>query len=133
VLNSLSGELFRESCTCLGYGGRFVEIGRKDYLEDMLIPSRFFLANITFAYVDLALMIEVERPVVRELLRSVVDLASSGAVALTSITKMPISEIVSAFRTIQAAKHMGKIILSVEPQQQVKVGRIKVRISAQLY
>jgi emericellamide synthase (highly reducing iterative type I polyketide synthase) len=121
VLNSLSGELFRESCACLAYGGRFVEIGRKDYLEDMLIPSRFFLANITFAYVDLALMIEVERPVVHELLRSVVDLASSGAVALTSITKMPISEIVPAFRTIQAAKHMGKIILTVEPQQQVKV------------
>jgi NADPH:quinone reductase-like Zn-dependent oxidoreductase len=34
VLNSLSGDMFRESCNTLAPFGRFVEIGRKDLMED---------------------------------------------------------------------------------------------------
>lgn len=121
VLNSLGGDMFRESCNTIAPYGRFVEIGRKEFLEDMLMPTKFLLKNITFAYVDLALLIEDNKPLVNRLLHDVIELMASGAVRPISSTTMPISEMEAAFRHIQAGKHIGKVILSVQDQQVVKV------------
>lgn len=121
VLNSLGGDVFRESCNTVAPYGRFVEIGRKEFLDDMLMPAKFLLKNITFAYVDLALLIDDNKPLVGQLLQNVMDLMSYGAIRPTSITTMPISEIEAAFRHIQAGKHIGKVILKVEDDQQVKI------------
>jgi emericellamide synthase (highly reducing iterative type I polyketide synthase) len=125
VLNSLGGDMFRESCNSVAPYGRFVEIGRKDFQDDMLMPTRFLLRNITFAYVDLALLIEDNKPLVKRLLQDVIYLMASGAVRPTSITTMPISDMETAFRQIQAGKHIGKVILTVEEGQQAKVGLLQ--------
>ncbi|KAF2721125.1 putative polyketide synthase [Polychaeton citri CBS 116435] len=121
ILNSLGGEMFRETCNSIAAYGRFVEIGRKDFLDDMPMPSRFLLKNVTFAYVDLALLIEEKRSLVRRVLHDVVDLIAVGAIHPTTITTWPISEIETAFRHIQARKHIGKVILTVEDNQLVKI------------
>ncbi|KAL4782889.1 hypothetical protein BJX76DRAFT_358522 [Aspergillus varians] len=120
VLNSLSGDIFRESCNLLASFGRFVEIGRKDLMDDALMPMEFLLRNITFSYVDLTAIIEQRKPLARRLLRDVANLASAGAIRPVTLTTMPISDIETAFRQIQAGKHTGKIILTVEENQQVK-------------
>ncbi|KAH7025271.1 putative polyketide synthase [Microdochium trichocladiopsis] len=121
VLNSLGGDMFRESCNIVAPYGRFVEIGRKEFLEDMLMPSRFLLKNITFAYVDLALLIEDKKPLAKRILQDVIRLMDSGAVRPTSIINMPISEIESAFRLMQTGQQIGKVILSVQENQMAKV------------
>ncbi|KAF2157804.1 putative polyketide synthase [Myriangium duriaei CBS 260.36] len=121
VLNSLAGDVFRETCNTVAPYGRFVEIGRKQFMDDMLMPSRFFLKNITFSYVDLALMIEETKPTVRRLLEDVIRLMGNGDIYPTTIKTMPISEIESAFRMIQAGKHIGKLILTVEESQMAKI------------
>ncbi|KAL2814138.1 hypothetical protein BJX63DRAFT_393019 [Aspergillus granulosus] len=120
VLNSLSGEMFRESCNLVAPFGRFVEIGRKDLMDDALMPMEFLLRNITFAYVDLTAVIEEKKPLARRLLRDVAELAEAGSIHPVTLTTMPISEIETAFRQIQAGKHTGKIILTVEDNQEVK-------------
>lgn len=121
VLNSLSGEMFRESCNSLAPFGRFVEIGRKDLMEDALMPMEYLLKNITFAYVDLAHVIVTRKPLAKKLLQEVMDLFSRGAVKPVKVTKYPISQIGDAFRLIQAGKHTGKVVLTVEPEQKVPV------------
>ncbi|PNP48840.1 hypothetical protein THARTR1_10285 [Trichoderma harzianum] len=121
VLNSLGEEMFRESCNTIAPFGRFVEIGRKDLMDDALMPMEFLLKNITFAYVDLALVIEKAKPLAQRLLRDVVSLVPTGAVRPVMITALPISEMEAAFRLIQAGKHMGKIILTVSEDQKVKI------------
>ena len=73
ILNSLAGELFRESLECLESFGRFIEIGKKDFLDDAL-PTKFLLRNITFSCVDLVQMINEDKMLVRRLLNDVVDL-----------------------------------------------------------
>ncbi|KAL4915858.1 hypothetical protein BDW62DRAFT_203310 [Aspergillus aurantiobrunneus] len=119
VLNSLGGEMFRESCNLLASFGRFVEIGRKDLMDDALMPMEFLLRNITFSYVDLTAIIEQRKPLARRLLRDVADLASANSIKPVTLTTMPISDIETAFRQIQAGKHTGKIILTVEENQEV--------------
>ncbi|KAJ0414844.1 hypothetical protein BJY00DRAFT_318416 [Aspergillus carlsbadensis] len=120
ILNSLSGEMFRESCNLVAPFGRFVEIGRKDLMDDVLMPMEFLLRNITFAYVDLTAVIMDKKPLARRLLRDVAELAEAGSINSVTLTTMPISEIETAFRQIQAGKHTGKIILTVEDNQEVK-------------
>ncbi|KAK4169040.1 polyketide synthase [Cladorrhinum sp. PSN259] len=119
VLNSLSGEMFRLSCELVAPFGRFVEIGRKDLMDDALMPTQFLLRNVTFAYVDFAAVIDQNKPLAGRLLRSVVALASAGSIRPVTITTMNISEIESAFRLIQAGKHMGKLVLTVDDDQLV--------------
>ncbi|KAL2825065.1 hypothetical protein BDW59DRAFT_162011 [Aspergillus cavernicola] len=120
ILNSLGGEMFRESCNLVAPFGRFVEIGRKDLMDDALMPMEFLLRNITFAYVDLTAIIEQKKSLSRRLLRDVAHLAEAGFIRPVTLTTMPISDIETAFRQIQAGKHTGKIILTVEENQEVK-------------
>jgi emericellamide synthase (highly reducing iterative type I polyketide synthase) len=121
VLNSLSGEIFRESCNSLAPFGRFVEIGRKDLMEDALMPMEFLLKNITFSYVDFAHIIDVRKPLAREVMGEVMALFALGTIEPVRLTRFPISQIGDAFRLIQAGKHTGKVILTVEPEQTVPV------------
>ncbi|XDG05071.1 hypothetical protein ABKA04_004686 [Annulohypoxylon sp. FPYF3050] len=120
VLNSLSGEMFRYSTNILAPFGRFVEIGRKDLMDDVLMPMGFLLNNVTLAYVDLSLIIEQNKPLAKRLLADVESLMTKKSIRPVMLTTMPISDIETAFRLIQAGKHTGKIILRVEPKQQVK-------------
>ncbi|KAI9162667.1 BcPKS11, polyketide synthase [Paramyrothecium foliicola] len=124
VLNSLGGEMFRESCNTLAAHGRFVEIGRKDLMENALMPMEFLLNNITFAYVDFAHILATRTMLAHQLLGDVMKLFASGAVQHVRQTKYPISEMAAAFRLIQAGKHTGKVILTVEPENKVKVSKL---------
>ncbi|KAF4994613.1 hypothetical protein FDECE_13060, partial [Fusarium decemcellulare] len=121
VLNSLGGEMFRESCNTVAPHGRFVEIGRKDLMEDALMPMEFLLNNITFAYVDFAHILATKTRLASQLLGDVMKLFADGAVQHVRLTKYPISEMAAAFRLIQAGKHTGKVILTVDPEDKVQV------------
>ncbi|KAG8676086.1 Highly reducing polyketide synthase 40 [Fusarium poae] len=120
ILNSLAGELFRESLECLTSFGRFIEIGKKDFLDDALMPTKFLLQNITFACVDLVQMINEDKPLVHRLLNDVVELVASGQLKdEVNLQLYKLGEIESAFRLISAGKHMGKVILTVDQGETV--------------
>ncbi|TGO47720.1 hypothetical protein BOTNAR_0510g00040 [Botryotinia narcissicola] len=121
VLNSLGGEMFRESCNTLAAHGRFVEIGRKDLMENALMPMEFLLNNITFTYVDFAHILATKTWLASQLLGDVMKLFASGAVQHVRQIKYPISEMAAAFRLIQAGKHTGKVVLTVDPEVKVQV------------
>lgn len=48
VLNSLSGELFQAAINCMARGGRFLELGKVDFLNRTSIDSNVFLKNCSF-------------------------------------------------------------------------------------
>ena len=121
VLNSLGGEMFRESCNTLAGHGRFVEIGRKDLMENTLMPMEFLLDNISFVYVDFAHILETRTKLANQLLGEAMKLFASGAVQPVRQLRYPISEMATAFRLIQAGKHTGKVILTVDPDVKVQV------------
>ncbi|KUL87368.1 hypothetical protein ZTR_04649 [Talaromyces verruculosus] len=121
VLNSLSVEMFRESTNVVAPFGRFVEIGRKDLMDDALMPMEYLLKCVTFAYVDMALVIAKAKTLAQRVLHDVIELINAGAIGPVSITTMPISKLEDAFRLIQAGKHIGKVILTVEEDQKVKI------------
>ena len=56
VLNSLTGAAQRAGLELLAFGGRFVEIGKRDVYANTRLGLFPFRRNLAFHYVDLALM-----------------------------------------------------------------------------
>ncbi|KAL4941948.1 hypothetical protein BDV06DRAFT_222645 [Aspergillus oleicola] len=120
VLNSVRDDAFRETTNLVAPFGRFVYIGCDQPAEDALLPMGFLQRNVTFSYVDMSMIIDYDRALARRLLASAIALAMTPGIQQVSIVTMPISQINQAFRQIQQAQHVGKVVLTVEEGQAVK-------------
>lgn len=122
VLNSLAGDALRATWECVATFGRFIEIGKRDILANSGLGMAVFERNVMFASVDLTI-VAAERPLVmKRLLDDVFRLLSYGAIKpIGPITAFPISNLEAAFRTLQAGKTHGKILVTVSPDDTVKV------------
>ncbi|KAL4978763.1 polyketide synthase [Aspergillus desertorum] len=122
VLNSLAGELMHETWNCLAHYGRFVEIGKKDIQLNKRLEMRPFKDAVGFTSFDLVHLGDYRGPALSRVLRTVVDLLDAEAIrTITPITIYPISEIGRAFRQMQAGKHIGKIVLTPQLGDRVKI------------
>ncbi len=113
VLNSLIGPAQRAGLELLAFGGRFVEIGKRDVYEHTRVDLYPFRRNLTFYYADLALMTTNAPKSIGALLRKVYELVGSGVLPVPEHTVHPLAEAATAIRAISAAEHTGKLVLSV--------------------
>ena len=132
VLNSLTGAAQRAGVELLAFGGRFIEIGKKDIYGDTRMGLFPFRRNLSFYGVDLALMCSTHPSKIRELLSTVYQLTADGVLPQPETTHYPLSEAATAIRVMSAAEHTGKLILSIPrtgrstvvvPPQQAQVFR----------
>lgn len=113
VLNSLTGAAQRAGIELLAFGGRFIEIGKKDIYGDTRMGLFPFRRNLSFYGVDLALMCKTHPAQIRELLDTVYRLTADGALPQPETTHYPLAEAATAIRVMGAAEHTGKLLLSV--------------------
>jgi NADPH:quinone reductase-like Zn-dependent oxidoreductase/NADP-dependent 3-hydroxy acid dehydrogenase YdfG len=117
VLNTLSGELLRVSCTCLAIFGVFIEFGLRDITDNMRLDLRPFSKSITFTSLDMPTLIARDPQIVGEALREVFQLLRDAVVRVPQpLTIYSANQVEQAFRTMQQGKHRGKIVLSFEPK-----------------
>lgn len=122
VLNSLAGDLLRESWNCLAPFGRFIEIGKADITKNTRLEMLPFENNVAFASVDLTKVAQKRPKLMRRLLSDVSRLITDGSVRpISPVIVYPISEIQLAFRTLQAGKNTGKIVVVPREGCEVKV------------
>ncbi|TVY92322.1 Reducing polyketide synthase [Lachnellula willkommii] len=127
VLNSLAGDLLRETWDSLSHFGRFIEIGKRDIVGNSRLEMSRFEHNAMFASVDLT-VVAAERPkIMKRLLSDVFDLINKGLVkAISPITTYPMSSVETAFRTLQSGKIMGKIVIVPRLADQVRAVPSKI-------
>ncbi|BBZ76968.1 polyketide synthase [Mycolicibacterium anyangense] len=113
VLNSLTGAAQRAGLELLATGGRFVEIGKRDVYGNTRLGLFPFRHNLTFCYVDLALMSLTHPQRVGELLREVYARTAAGELPPAKHTDYPMTEAATAIRVMSAAQHTGKLLLEV--------------------
>jgi acyl transferase domain-containing protein/acyl carrier protein len=113
VLNSVTGAAQRAGLELLAFGGRFVEIGKRDIYGDTRLGLFPFRRNLSFYGVDLALMTITHPDKVRGLLETVYRLTADGSLPLPEITRYPLTEAATAIRRIGGAQHTGKLVLDV--------------------
>ncbi|MGI9161829.1 MAG: sulfolipid-1 biosynthesis phthioceranic/hydroxyphthioceranic acid synthase [Mycobacterium sp.] len=113
VLNSLTGAAQQAGVELLAFGGRFIEIGKKDIYGDTRMGLFPFRRNLSFYGVDLALMCSTHPARIRELLDTVYRLTAEGYLPQPETTHYPLADAATAIRVMSAAEHTGKLILSV--------------------
>ena len=123
ILNSLAGDALLATWQCLASFGRFVEIGKRDIVNNTRLEMAPFSKNISFSSVDLIVVL-TERPLLmKSLLSKVFDLYRQGFVRpITPLSTFPISDVESAFRSLQSGKNLGKITITLGEADMVKVG-----------
>ncbi|KAJ5548829.1 hypothetical protein N7513_006063 [Penicillium frequentans] len=130
VLNSLSGQLLQETFNCLAPFGHFVEIGKFDMERNNHLEMVPFTRVASFSSIDLLALVRLASPQIFRVLASVARLIEQKVISpVDPVTVFPLSEIEKAFRQMQAGKHMGKIVLSVSPQEIVPVSGAIVQLA----
>lgn len=124
ILNCLSGHLLQHTWELIAENGRFIEIGKKDFLENNYLPMRPFIKNVTFSGVDLRRIINTRPSVVKEWLSTIVRLLEYGKITpIRPITTMHASQISMGLRKLQAGHNIGKIVIKIEGNENVLIER----------
>ena len=122
VLNCLSGEALQASWRCLADFGRFVEIGKRDLVQNNRLEMNGFINCTTFSVVDLGLLVEQKPWMVKKLMADIVEMFNCNKIKMVSpLNFFKMSEIQDAMRLMQAGKHMGKVVIRAEEDDMVRV------------
>lgn len=113
VLNSLAGEAMRRSLDVLKPFGRFLELGKRDFVENTPIGLRPLKNNISYFGID-ADQLQTQRPrLAAKLFNEMVALFREGVLSPLPYRVFSADRIVDAFRVMQQARHIGKIVVSM--------------------
>lgn len=122
ILNSLSGELLRESWNCIAMFGRFVELGKKDIESNAKLEMSSFIKNATFFGVSIEAIFRHRQPLGTTLMTRVMELVRTKVIShISPLVVHPISRVEDAFRAMQARTHLGKVIIVAGSDERVKV------------
>jgi acyl transferase domain-containing protein/acyl carrier protein len=111
VLNSLNGELMERSLGVLRPFGRFLELGKRDLYRNTAVGIRPLRHNVSYFAID-ADQLPVRRPALSASLFAEIEaLFAAGALRPLPHRRFHFHEAVDAFRLMQAAQHIGKIVL----------------------
>lgn len=122
VLNSLNGDELVASWECIAPYGRFVEIGKRDIMDNSGLPMYPFRKNVSFHSFDGALWFQEQPEDLRADLEKVVKLFSDGKLQPPRpLQVVDISQCKKAFRDLQEGQIAGKIVLEITPQSRVEV------------
>ncbi len=117
VLNSLAGEAMERSLGLLQPFGRFIELGKRDYLSNTPIGLRPFRRNLSYFGVDLDQLLASRPEVSRRLFADVLALFASGDFTPLPYSVFAHDEAVEALRLMQQSGHIGKILVRPPPPQ----------------
>ncbi len=119
VLNSLSGEAIFKSIRCLSAYGRFVEIGKTDIYRNSKLGLQPFGNNLTYFGVDVDRLFEQKQQFGGKLFQDSIDYFVEKKFPTHPVKVFPVSKLADAFQYMAGARHIGKIIISMEGDVQI--------------
>ncbi|MEZ4630387.1 MAG: SDR family NAD(P)-dependent oxidoreductase [Deinococcales bacterium] len=114
VLNSLAGEAINRGMRVLGHNGRFLEIGKRDIYQNRGVGLEPFQKNLSFHAIDLDSETRRRPKLLGKLLISLMKRFETGELSPLPYRSFPIDQVKGAFRYLSQAKHMGKVLVSME-------------------
>ncbi|MBD2364812.1 SDR family NAD(P)-dependent oxidoreductase [Anabaena minutissima FACHB-250] len=111
ILNSLtSDEFISKSLSVLQPQGRFVEIAKRGVLQtDEALKVR---SDIAYFLVDLVEVCQQQPTLIQSMLAKIMPQFATEQLKPLPQTQFPITNVVDAFRYMQQAKHIGKIVVT---------------------
>jgi acyl transferase domain-containing protein/NADPH:quinone reductase-like Zn-dependent oxidoreductase/acyl carrier protein len=112
VLNSLFSEAMERSLELVKPFGRFLELGKRDYYSDRKIGLRPFRRNISYFGIDADQLLVNLPAVTKRIFAEIGDLFQRGELTPLPYRAFGYDEIGSAFRLMQNAGQIGKIVIT---------------------
>jgi acyl transferase domain-containing protein/acyl carrier protein/short-subunit dehydrogenase len=113
VLNSLAGEAMRRSLDVLKPFGRFLELGKRDFFENTPVGLRPFRNNVSYFGVDADQLLTARPKLAARLFGEVMALFREQVLTPLPYRTFSADRIVDAFRVMQQARHIGKVVVSL--------------------
>ncbi|MBF0520076.1 MAG: SDR family NAD(P)-dependent oxidoreductase, partial [Nitrospirae bacterium] len=111
VLNSLNGEYIPKSLRVLSNGGRFIEIGKIGiWTEEDVKHNR---PDISYYSFDMGEVSQKNSTAIQDMLKQISSHVSAGELKPLFHKVFSITDAVSAFRYMAAAKHTGKVVIDI--------------------
>lgn len=114
VLNSLAGESIGKGLSALAPGGRFLEIGKRDVYANTAVGLRPFRNNLAMFVIDMGQVMTKQPHTVQSLLQVITKLTRAGKLCPIPHQTLPVSQAANAFRLMAQARHIGKLVLTVQ-------------------
>ncbi|WP_132663928.1 type I polyketide synthase [Rhizobium sp. PP-CC-3G-465] len=111
VLNSLFAEAMEQSLSLVKPFGRFLELGKRDYFADSKIGLRPFRRNISYFGIDADQLLVNQPDLTKRIFAEVGQLFEEGKFVPLPYRAFAHDEIGNAFRLMQNAGHIGKIVV----------------------
>ncbi|MFN6479644.1 SDR family NAD(P)-dependent oxidoreductase [Nostoc sp. DedQUE07] len=121
VLNSLAGEFLTKSLDVLAPYGRFLEIGKRDILNNSQLGLKVFAKCLSF----FAINVDRQLPNFSDLWREVVQHFHQRNFQPLPYQVFAIDSVARAFEEMARAKHIGKIVVSLENPDSLSIGENK--------
>jgi myxalamid-type polyketide synthase MxaB len=113
VLNSLSGEFIERSLSVLRPGGKFIEIGKTNIWSPQRVAERIG-GKVSYCVYDLVREAAEFPEKVASVFKELIDLFGRGQLKPLPRTVFKMDDALNAFRFMQQARHIGKIVLTPE-------------------
>lgn len=129
VLNSLNGEFINKSLQVLANKGRFVEIGKIGIWDESQVKAA--RDDISYFAFDLGEVHQRYPSLIPPMLQQLIKQFQTGTLKPLPQTVFSLEQVVDAFRYMAAAKHIGKVVVSM-PQISTTVdeGQLSVQPDA---
>ena len=120
IVNSLSGPALRLSWDCIAPFGRFLDVTKTDMLLAKEVSMLPFSRDACYIGINLDLLRTFKNST-RKLLRAVWDLVLDKKVGVPSpVHEYSISHVERAFRYLESGKSLGKIVINMEDDNDVR-------------
>ncbi len=114
VLNSLAGEFIPQSLSVLRQGGRFLEIGKTETWQAERISA--LRPDVAYYPIDLFELTQTQPDRIQAWLAELLPYFQSGQFKPLHSTVFPAEQAIEAFRFMQQAKQIGKIVITQSAQ-----------------
>ncbi|MFC5056579.1 SDR family NAD(P)-dependent oxidoreductase [Saccharothrix xinjiangensis] len=129
VLNSLAGEALVRGLEVVKPHGRFLELGKRDFLADTSLPLAPFTENLSLFGVDLsAAFTEPEH--MATALAEADGAIRSGTYRTLPHRVYPAGRIREAFTCLQHSRHTGKVVITFDEPVPVTAQRVRGDLDA---
>ncbi|NEO44601.1 MAG: SDR family NAD(P)-dependent oxidoreductase [Moorea sp. SIO4A3] len=111
VLNSLNGEYIPKSLEVLAPTGRFIEIGKIGIWDQQQVKEK--RPDVSYYPFDLGEIAQQQPGIIAQLAEELTQRWNQGKLKALPYKVFPSTEITAAFRYMQQAKHIGKVVVEM--------------------
>jgi NADPH:quinone reductase-like Zn-dependent oxidoreductase len=127
IVNSLAGEALKSTWECIAAFGRFIETGKKDILSSGHLPMGSFSRGASFTGVDLVHVRNNAKKLFNQMMQDVIQLLGESTISIPSpLHVFDASRIESAFRLLESGKSTGKIVITLNDSDIIKVRKVSM-------